>query len=96
MQKLAISKEEEAKYAQSEKEMLEGRIEELEAEIFQLKNRLNHGGSTFDDLTRKHEKLEIHYKNVCDKLEQTEKKLNEEKQKSKAEYEELSRKLYNT
>lgn len=29
MQKLIVVKEEEAKYAQSEKEMLEGRIEEL-------------------------------------------------------------------
>ena len=29
MQKLIVAKEEEAKYAQSEKEILEGRIEEL-------------------------------------------------------------------
>ena len=32
MQRLATAKEEEAKYAQSEKELLEARIDELEAE----------------------------------------------------------------
>ena len=45
--------------------MLEARIEELEAEVFQLKDKLDHGGNNFDELTREHEKLEIHYKNVC-------------------------------
>jgi len=59
--------------------MLENRIEELEAEVADLKDKLNHGGNTFGDLSRKHEKLEIHYKNVCDKLEETENKLNAER-----------------
>lgn len=40
MQKIIASKEEEAKYAQSEKELLEERIEELEAELTQLKEKL--------------------------------------------------------
>jgi uncharacterized coiled-coil protein SlyX len=49
--------------------MLEARIEELESEVANLKDKLDHGGNNFGELTRKHEKLEIHYKNVCDKLE---------------------------
>lgn len=54
MQRLAIAKEEEAKYAQSEKELLEGRIADLEAENADLRDKLEHGGNNFDDLTREH------------------------------------------
>ena len=71
MQKIIISKQEEAKYAQSEKELLEGRISELENEVAELKQQLEHGGNTFDELSKNHQKLEIHYNNVCEKLQKT-------------------------
>lgn len=47
---LIEEKEEEAKYAQSEKELLEGRIEELESIINELKNRLKNKGDDFDNM----------------------------------------------
>ncbi len=46
----------------------------MESEVNDLKNKLEHGGNNFDELSREHEKLEIHYKNTCEKLEQTERR----------------------
>ena len=54
IQRLIISKEEEAKYSQSEKELLEARIEELEAEVSVMKDELSHGGNKFEDLQKNH------------------------------------------
>lgn len=48
IQKIILSKEEEAKYAQSEKELLEGRISELENEVSELREQLEHGSGNFD------------------------------------------------
>lgn len=45
MRILIEEKEEEAKYSQSEKEILEGRIEELEAELAALRDQLHHHGN---------------------------------------------------
>lgn len=61
-----------------------------------MREQLEHGSGNFDELTKNHEKLEIHYKNVCEKLEEAEKRAKEESQKAKQEYEDLSRKLYNS
>lgn len=47
---LLEEKEEEAKYAQSEKEILENRIEELEGIVNSLKEQLDHHGNEYEDL----------------------------------------------
>lgn len=54
MQKIIVSKEEEAKYAQSEKELLEQRIQDLQDKVADLSDKLNHGGNRLDDLQRQH------------------------------------------
>lgn len=48
MQRFILSKEEEAKFTQSEKELLENRIAELEQEVASLRDKLDHGGSNFN------------------------------------------------
>lgn len=48
---------------------------------------MDHGGSNFDELSRNHEKLEIHHKNICEKLEESERRAQQESKKAKEEYE---------
>jgi hypothetical protein len=47
-------------------------------------------------MAKNHEKLEIHFQNISGKLEETERRAKEESTKAKVEYEDLSRKLFNT
>lgn len=51
IRRLISEKEEEAKFAQSEKELLEKRIFELETVIEDLQNKLAHTGGNLDELT---------------------------------------------
>lgn len=52
-----------------------------------MKEQLDHGGSNYDELLKNHEKLEIHHRNITEKLEETEKRMKAEGQKAKQDYE---------
>ena len=62
--RLIQEKEDEAKYAQSEKELLEKRIFELEQIIDDLRDKLAHTTGNLEDLTNEHEKLNIRFSNL--------------------------------
>ena len=85
MERIIMEKEEEAKHAQSEKEVLENRIEELEHELADHKEQLEHGGNNFETLKKAFEKLEIGHKHTCEKLEDTEKRWKDDKDKAKSD-----------
>lgn len=74
IKRLLDEKQEDAKYAQSQKELLENRIEELESILAELRDRYDNQGKDYDNLKNEKEKVDIMYHNSCQNLSQLESK----------------------
>lgn len=94
IKRLLDEKEEDAKYAQSQKELLENRIEELEAILAQLKDKYDYQGKEYDNLKNEKEKVDIMYHNSCQNLSQLESKKQIDAEQAKNKHDELNRQIF--
>lgn len=94
IKKLLDEKEQDAKYAQSEKELLENRIAEIEEVLEDLKNKYDHQGKEYDNLRNDKQKLDIMYSNSCQNLADLESKRNIEGEDAKRRQDDLHKKLF--
>jgi hypothetical protein len=93
IKKLITEKEEEAKYAQSEKEMLENRIEEMEAFLAELQDRHTQHLKVHDDLVKEKEKVDIKFANSMNNLANLESKNQIDADSAKYKHDELNRQI---